>query len=84
MISNVMNVVESCRKLDNLLKNVLENFKNDDERFENINREKLCVINRCKFAIINDFCRFCFLINKDLNIIVIARLNVMHIKFIVI
>ena len=79
-----MRVVESCKRLNNLLKNVLECFKNNDETLEDVNRERFRVVNRCKFAVIDNFCRFCSLIDKSLNVIVIARLNVMHVRFIVI
>ena len=79
-----MNTAQSCKKFNNLLKNILESFKNDDERLENVNRERFRVVNRCKSAVIDDCCRFCFLIDRNLNVIVIARLNVMHVKFIVI
>ena len=83
-MNDVMNAAESCKRLNNLLKNVFENFKSDDERFKNVNRERFRVVDRCKFDVIDDFCRFCSLTDKCLNVIVIARLNVMHVKFIVI
>ena len=79
-----MNAVQSCRRLNNLLKNVFKNSESDDERLEGVNRGKLRVVDRCKFAVINDCCRFCSLTDRNLNVIVIARLNVMHVKFIVI
>ena len=79
-----MNDAENCKRFNNLLKNILKNFKSNDERFEDVNREKLRAINQCKFIIINDFYKFYFLINKNLNVIVIARLNVIHVKFIII
>ena len=60
MMNDVINIVQNCKKLDNLLKNVLENFKYNDERFENVNRERLRVVDRYKFIIINNFCKFCF------------------------
>ena len=79
-----MNAAENCRRLDNLLKDVLKSFENDDEKLENVNRERLRAVNRCKFIIIDDFCRFCSLTDRDLSVIVIARLNVMHVRFIII
>ena len=84
MMSNIMNVVKSYKRFDNLLKNILEIFENDDKRLRRINRERFCIVDRCKFAVINDCCKFCFMTDKDLNVIIIVRLNVMHVKFIII
>ena len=83
-MSDMMNIAKSCKRFNNLLKDVFENFENDDKRFKNVNRGRFHVVDRCKFIIINDFCRFCFLIDKDLSVIVIIRLNIMHVRFIVI
>ena len=79
-----MNAVQNCKKLDNFLKNIFKSFENDDERFKDVNRERFHVVNQCKFVVIDDFYRFCSLINRNLNVIVIVQLNVMHVKFIVI
>ena len=80
----MMNVAKNCKRLDNLLKNVLENFESDDKKLEDVNRENFRVINWCKFAVIDNYCKFYFMIDRSLNVIVIIRLNVMHVEFIVI
>ena len=67
-----MNAAENCKKLINLLKDVFKNFKNDDERFESVNCERFRAVNQCKFIVIDDFCKFYSLIDKNLNVIVIA------------
>ena len=84
MMNNVINTAESCKKLNNFLKNVFKSFKSNDKRFRKINREKLRIVDQCKFIVIDDCCRFCFMTDKNLNVIIIVRLNVMHVKFIVI
>ena len=56
-----MNAVQSCERFDNLLKHIFKSFKNNDEKFKNVNREKLRVVDRCKFVVIDDYYKFYFL-----------------------
>ena len=43
-MNDVMNIAQNCKRLDNLLKNIFKNFKNDDEKLEDVNRERLRVV----------------------------------------